>query len=183
MNRKSELASAVATLHAKGNGGVPKVGQVALTDKTLYLNLSVKGQAGTVQLVDVNTKREVGITNIDGLKLNAGRDYVVDSLRLLVGKGSENLKSEIWMADASLNGVIQNAEIRLKQGGNVLIDMPLSDIYNGLSPELFRSLSTSPLLRSNMEFEWEIEYPKGVSVPTDREYNIRLEARVHQAKR
>ena len=57
MNRKSELASAVATLKAKANGGVPRVGQVGLTDKTLYLNVSCKGQGGTIQLVDVNTKR------------------------------------------------------------------------------------------------------------------------------
>jgi hypothetical protein len=33
-----------------------------------------------------------------------------------------------------------------------------------------------------MEFEMEIEYPKGVSVPVDQEYNIRIEVRAHQAQ-
>ncbi len=183
MNRKSELASAVATLKAKANGGVPRVGQVGLTDKTLYLNVSCKGQGGTIQLVDVNTKREVGITNIDGNKLNAGRDYVLDSFRVLKGKGTANLKEEIWGITDPLHGVIQNAEVRIKQGGNVLVDMPIKDLYNQSTEEHFRSLSTSPLIRSNMEFEFEIEYPKGVAVPTDAEYNLRFEFRVHQAKR
>lgn len=56
-----------------------------MTDKTLYLNVKIKGNAGIVNLVDVNTRREVGITNIDMLKLNAGRDYILDSMRVLVG--------------------------------------------------------------------------------------------------
>ena len=61
--------------------------------------------------------------------------------------------------------------------------MPIKDLYNQSAEELYRSLSTSPLIRSNMEFEFEIEYPRGVSVPSDAEYNLRFEFRVHQAKR
>ena len=46
MTRRVELASAVATIKAKRNGGIPRVGQLKLTDKTLYLNVKIKGNAG-----------------------------------------------------------------------------------------------------------------------------------------
>lgn len=187
MSRKSELASAVATIKAKRNGAVPRVGQVELTDKTLYLNVAIKGQAGTVGIVDVNTKREVGITNIDGNKLNAGRDYIIDSLRVLRGTGSATLKNETWdntniNSNKLFDGAFLNAELRIKQDGNVLIDMPMTDLL-GDTTNFFRSISTSPLIRSNLEFEIEIEYPKGVSVTSATDTNVRFEFRVHQAKR
>jgi hypothetical protein len=60
--------------------------------------------------------------------------------------------------------------------------MPITDLCQDGFVSSFRSLSTSPLIRSNMEFEMEIEYPKGVSVPVDQEYNIRIEVRAHQAQ-
>ncbi|MFV5689077.1 hypothetical protein ACM55M_10685 [Flavobacterium sp. ZT3R25] len=182
MSRRTELASAVATIKAKRNGGVPKVGQVELTDKTLYLNVAVKGQAGIVNLVDVNTRREVGVTNIDGNKLNAGRDYIIDGVRVLWGQ-DVNLKAQNWGTTKSLlPAEFLGAEFRIKQGGTVLVDMPITDLT--IDPFVaFRSLSTSPLIRSNMEFEMEIEYPKGVSVPVDKDYNVRFEFRAHQAKR
>jgi hypothetical protein len=187
MSRRSELASAVATIKAKRNGAVPRVGQVELTDKTLYLNVAIKGQAGTVGIVDVNTKREVGVTNIDGNKLNAGRDYIIDSIRVLRGSGSATLKNEIWdntniNSNKQFDGTFLNAELRIKQDGNVLIDMPMTDLL-GDTTNFFRSISTSPLIRSNLEFEIEIEYPKGVSVTAASDTNVRFEFRVHQAKR
>ncbi|SHM71924.1 hypothetical protein [Flavobacterium chilense] len=187
MSRKSELASAVATIKAKRNGAVPRVGQVELTDKTLYLNVAIKGQAGTVGIVDVNTKREVGITNIDGNKLNAGRDYIIDSVRVLRGSGNATLKSETWdstniNSNKFFDSAFLNAELRIKQDGNVLLDMPMTDLL-GDTTNFFRSISTSPLIRSNLEFEIEIEYPKGVSVTAASDTNVRFEFRVHQAKR
>jgi hypothetical protein len=188
MSRKSELASAVATIKAKRTGAVPRVGQVELTDKTLYLNVAIKGQAGTVGIVDVNTKREVGITNIDGNKLNAGRDYIIDSIRILRGSNaSANLKNETWdntniNSNKLFDAAFLNAELRIKQDGNSLIDMPITDLL-GDTTTFYRSISTSPLIRSNLEFEIEIEYPKGVSVSAAADSNVRFEFRVHQAKR
>ncbi|KLT67925.1 MULTISPECIES: hypothetical protein [unclassified Flavobacterium] len=188
MSRRTELASAVATIKAKRNGAVPRVGQVELTDKTLYLNVAIKGQGGTVGIVDVNTKREVGVTNFDGNKLNAGRDYIIDSIRILRGSNaSANLRNEVWDAthinsNKLFDAAFLNAELRIKQDGNVLTDMPITDL-TGDTTNFFRNLSTSPLIRSNMEFEIEIEYPKGVAVATTAEVNVRFEFRVHQAKR
>lgn len=183
MSRKGQLLSAVSTLKAKDNNGIPHVGRVALTDKTLYLNVNVKGQGGTIQLIDVNTKREVGVTNLDGNKLNAGRDYIIDGIRVLKGStASASVKSEVYVATGTLIEALQNAEIRIKQGGNILVDMPMSDLYNPNAQELFRNISTSPLIVSNQEFEFEIEYPRGVAVSGAADLNIRFEFRAHQAK-
>lgn len=184
MSRKTQLLSAVSTLKAKDQGGVPHVGRVALTDKTLYLNVNVKGQGGTISLIDVNTKREVGVTNLDGNRLNAGRDYIIDGVRVLRGTtGSASVKNENYVATGALDVALQNAEVRIKQNGNILLDMPISDLFNPANTvELFRNISTSPLIVSNMEFEFEVEYPRGVAVPAGADLNIRFELRAHQAK-
>jgi hypothetical protein len=184
MSRKAQLVSAVATIKSKDQGGVPIVGRVALTDKTLYLNVNVKGQGGTIALIDVNTKREVGVTNLDGNRLNAGRDYIIDGVRVLRGTtASANVRNETYSQTGALDQALQNAEIRIKQNGSILLDMPMSDIYNPASTaEVFRNISTSPLILSNMEYEFEIEYPKGVSVSAAADLNIRFEFRAHQAK-
>lgn len=184
MSRKPQLLSAVATLKAKGRNGIPHLGRVALMDKTLYLNINIKGHAGTISLVDVNTKREVGVTNLDGNRLNAGRDYIIDGIRILRGTtGSSSVKSEYYDTTGAIDPAFMNAEIRLKQDGNILIDQPISDIYNPRAiNEVFRSLSTSPLVKSNMEFELDIEYPKGVSVSAAADFNISIQMRAHQAK-
>ena len=184
MSRKAQLLSAVSTLKAKDQNGIPHIGRVALTDKTLYLNVNIKGQGGTISLIDVNTKREVGITNLDGNRLNAGRDYIIDGIRVMRGTtGAASVKSENYDVTGSLDAAFANAEIRLKQDGNILLDMPISDIYNPRAiNEIFRNISTSPLIKSNMEYEFEIEYPKGVAVSAGADLNVRFEFRAHQAK-
>jgi hypothetical protein len=93
------------------------------------------------------------------------------------------VRSEKYSQTAVLDEALQNAEIRIKQNGNILLDMPMSDIFNPASTaEVFRNISTSPLIQSNMEYEFEIEYPKGVSVSAVTDTNIRFEFRAHQAK-
>lgn len=184
--RNQQLASATATLKAKATAGIPRIGNVALTDKTIYLNVAIKGQAGTVDIIDVQTKREVGITNLDGNKLNSGRDYVIDGVRVLVDSASKaDIKTSTWVPanGTNLDPAFLNAEFRLKQEGNVLIDMPITDLSGeGDVQNLFRAISTSPLLRSNLEFEMEIEYPKGTTVDNAAAHNVRFEFRATQAK-
>lgn len=184
--RNQQLASATATIKAKATAGIPRIGKVALTDKTLYLNVAIKGQGGTVDIIDVNSKREVGITNLDGNKLNSGRDYVIDGVRILVDSSdSADLKKGTWVPanGTNVDPAFLNAEFRLKQEGNVLIDMPITDLSGeGDVQNLFRAISTSPLLRSNLEFEMEIDYPKGTTVDNATACNVRFEFRATQAK-
>lgn len=187
MNRKTQLLGAVATLKGKAQAGIPKVDGVALTDRTLYLAVPIKGQGGSIDVVDANTKREVGVTNLDGNKLNAGRDYVIDGIRVLLDNGNRaDIRTGSWsqVGIASFPEAFQNAELVIEQDGNVLIDnMPMSDLANSFGVEKFREISTTPLIRSNLEFTIKIVYPKGVSVSAAQDVNVRFEFRAHQAKR
>lgn len=189
-NRKTELAGAVATLRgAKVNGGVPKVGQLGVQDKTIYLNFSAAGQAGIVNLIDSNTRKIIGVTNLDGNKLNPGRDYIIDSIRFMNAAGTD-----IMAADYT-NGVpvaMKNAEFRIVQGSNNLLEMPVSDLTGDLVAKDilagFRNISTLPMIRSNEEFAFELEYAKGTTVPAagttaSGGLCVRIEMRVHQAKK
>lgn len=186
-SRKQELASAVATLKAKNTqGGEPKIGQVGLIDKTIYIGFETTGKAGIMKVVDVNTKRLVGITNLDGNKLDAGRDYIIDGARILFGNDNDPVEAQNWQSGRTCPDALKNAEIRILQGSKVIFDMPVSDlIYNESASGIteFRSVSTSPLLVSNKEFEIEIEFPSGQSIPSADKSFARLEFRAHQAKR
>lgn len=187
MSRKNQLLGAVATLKGKAQAGIPMVDGVALTDRTLYIALNIKGQGGTIDVVDANTKREVGVTNLDGNKLNAGRDYVIDGIRVLLDTtNSAALGSASWskLESAEFPAAFQNAELVIEQDGNVLVDnMPMTDLADGGGFEKFREISTTPLIRSNMEFTIKIVYPKGVAVSAATDKNIRFEFRAHQAKK
>jgi hypothetical protein len=186
-SRKQELASAVATLKAKNTqGGEPKIGQVGLIDKTIYVGFETTGKAGTMKVVDVNTKRLIGITNLDGNKLDAGRDYIIDGARILFGNDTEPIEAQNWQGGQSCPDPLKNAEIRILQGSKVILDMPITDLIyssdsNGMTQ--FRPISTSPLLVSNKEFEIEIEFPNGQTVTSVTKSFARLEFRAHQAKR
>lgn len=185
--RSRQLSAAVASLKAKAQGGIPKLGGIALTDRTVYLAVPIKAQGGTIDIVDVNTKREVGVTNLDGNKLNAGRDYVIDGVRVLVdSSNATDIKKGTWIPANGINldPAFLNAEFVLEQDGHALIDMPITDLAGeGDAQNLFREISTSPLIRSNMEFTMKIVYPKGVSVDAVTAHNVRFEFRAHQAKK
>lgn len=181
-NRRQQLVASVAVLKAKHNrnNGQPAVGEIALTDKTIYIAKSLKGMGGIVKLIDVNTKKEVGVTNFDGNKLNVGRDYIIDGVRVKFDTAALTTKTATW-SDA-LPAELLNAEIRIKQDNQLLFDMPLSDLAN-FNYDDFRDISTSPIIRSGEEFEIELEFPQGSSFGAADEANIRFDFRVHQGKK
>lgn len=153
-----------------------------IIDTTFYLNVDVKGASGIMNLVDSNTKRVVGITNFDGNALNAGREISIRGVRLLMGSKSE---TDIKNADYNFGYVtpeVKNAELRIIQGENRLIDMPVSDIVQFKDAD-FRSLITNAFIKSQEDFRIELEFPKGVSVPTSVSAFIRLEFRLAESKR
>ena len=181
-NRRQQLLASVAVLKAKfnANNGAPAVGGTSLTDKTIYIAKSLKGMGGIVKLIDVNTKKEVGVTNFDGNKLNVGRDYIIDGVRVLYDGTVVSPKDGTW--EDTMPKELLNAEIRIKQDNQLLFDMPVSDMVNFKNDD-FRDISTSPIIRSGEEFEIELEFPQGSAFGGADESNIRLEFRVHQGKK
>ena len=136
-----------------------------IKDKTFYLNINVVGLAGggKIRLIDSDLKKAVGITNFDGNKLAKGRILVVDSIRTKftdVGATPQNADYNSTRFYKELQG----AELTLVQNKEVLIDLPLSDLQ-GFKQDDYRELSNSPMIVDDLEFEWMLEIPKGISVP------------------
>lgn len=186
-NRTPQLQRAIKVLGARQrqNTQVAKPQATKLVDKTYYLNAKVDGMSGINELVDANTKKVVGITNFDGNLLNSGRDVVIDAIRVQFTTRGSKIESADWQSRDTLPAELQNADLRLIQTNDMLIDLPLTDIQN-FKNEDYRPIATTPLLRAKEEFKLELEFPKGVTVPISKDgcgMYVRFEFRVTEAKK
>jgi hypothetical protein len=86
--------------------------------------------SGINELVDANTKKVVGVTNLDGNQLNSGRDVVIDAIRVQYTIKGEKIENADWQSRDTLPAELQNAELRLIQTNDMLIDLPLTDVQN-----------------------------------------------------
>lgn len=188
MNRKPVLDRAVTILNQARKATAPRPGvpapaaQIKLTDKTIYLACRVDGMSGINQLLDSNTKRLVGVTNFDGNQLSAGRDMVVDGVRVMFTSTGAQVEAANWQQTKALDPVLLNSEFRLKQKDNVLIDLPVTDAVNFINDD-FRDIATTPLLKALEEINLELETPKNVAIAAGANLYARFEFRVTQAKR
>lgn len=167
MNRKEKMLDAKALYLARREAlGLPVSNTpTRIKDRTFYLNVKVEGLSGggEIKLNDSDTKKVVGITNFDGSNLVKGRVLIIDSIRT---RFSDN-GTVVQNADFQLSAFykeLQNAELRLVQGKEVLIDMPITDTQAFKSDD-FREISSLPTIVDEQEFNWLLELPKGVTVP------------------
>jgi hypothetical protein len=186
-NRNPQLQRAIKVLGARQRQNTQAVRPQAtkLVDKTFYLNIRVDGMSGINQLVDPNTKKIVGVTNFDGNILNSGRDVVIDAIRVQFTTKGLRIESADWQNRDTLPAELQNADLRLIQTNDMLIDLPMTDAQ-AFKNEDYRPIATTPLLRAKEEFKLELEFPKGVTVPLAKEgagMFMRLEFRVTEAKK
>lgn len=181
-NRNQVLATAVSKL---GFNGIAEAGKTELVDKTFFLNVDLSGKGGgRSELVDSNTKRIEGLTNLDGNKLNTGRDIVIDSIRFIeaVDGATSITAADFSNTDGKVCAQLAHAELKVEQNGKTLIDLPLTDINKSDGDSvLFRSISTMPVLKSEYEFNISLILPNGVTVPENK--FGRLEFRGIQAKK
>jgi hypothetical protein len=183
-NRNPQLQRAIKVLGARQRQitNVVRPHATKLVDKTFYLNVRVDGMSGINELVDANTKKVVGITNLDGNQLNSGRDVVIDAIRVQYTTRGEKIENADWQSRDTLPAELQNAELRLIQTNDMLIDLPLTDVQN-FKQDDYRPIATTPLLRAKEEFKLELEFPKGVNVPAGKPLFLRLEFRITEAKK
>lgn len=187
MDRKAQLTRAVSVLAARSQARTlaqrtPKSDPTRLTDSTFYINLRVDGLAGTTQLIDSNTRRLVGVTNFDGDTLKSGRDLVIDGIVTVYTATGTKVEDASWFAPTAPIKELAGAEIRLKQGNEVLIDLPISDTQ-GFKQDDYRAISTTPLLKALETFQLELEIPKGVTVPNAAPLFLKIAIRCIQAKK
>lgn len=184
-NRNPQLQRAIRVLGARQRqrNQTTRPQATKLVDKTFYLNVRVDGMSGINQLVDANTKKLVGITNFDGNILNSGRDVVIDAIRVQFTKIGDRIENANWQSRDTLPAELQNADLRLIQTNDMLIDLPMTDAQSFKNDD-YRAIATTPVLRSKEEFKLELEFPKGVTVPLEKvPMFLRLEFRVTEAKK
>ena len=181
---KHTVVTAIEILKQKAEGGQARLGDFTLTDTAFYINFDANGLGGKFNLVDSKTRQVVGVTNIDGEKFAAGKDVVIDAISLKCGFGL-SIDSADYSDNFGIDARVKNAEIRINQGKNVLLNLPVTEIIaNENTIEIFkRALTTPILIKSNQLFEIQIELPKNQSITNLPNVFFRLEMTATQAKR
>ena len=147
-------------------------------DRTQYITFDAKGKSSVVLLIDSNTKKLVGETSFDANKLNKGRYFVIDSIRILIEDTATNLHEAAWKSSA--HGAIVNSELKIAQDEDLLL-LPVSDLLSQLfginSGDNFRSIASAPVIVPEKEINISWQFPQGASVPTTKEQFVRIELR------
>lgn len=134
------------------------------SDMVYYVNAKVTGASNTISLIDSTTKKVAGITNFDGNVIGLGKAFPVSAMRVLYSTEGASEGAVNWQNREFLPAELQNAQLTLKQGKNILVSLPLTDLQNFKMKE-FRMLATLPVLRDKEPFELEIEMPKNEILP------------------
>lgn len=147
-------------------------------DRTQYITFDAKGKSSVVLLIDSNTKKLVGETSFDANKLNKGRYFVIDGIRVLTEDTATTLHEAKWKSEA--HAAIVNSELKIAQDEDLLL-LPVSDLLTQLiginSGDIFRSIASAPVIVPEKEINISWQFPQGASVPTTKEQFVRIELR------
>ena len=147
-------------------------------DRTQYITFDAKGKSSVVLLIDSNTKQLVGETSFDANKLNKGRYFVIDGIRVLTEDTATTLHEAKWKSEA--HAAIVNSELKIAQDEDLLL-LPVSDLLTQLiginSGDIFRSIASAPVIVPEKEINISWQFPQGASVPTTKEQFVRIELR------
>ncbi len=165
-------------------GAKPKQGQTIIQDTTYYVVNDLTNAGGIQKLITPNTKRELGVTNFEGNKLNAGKFFAIDSLKISVSYSQDGQP----FRESSVTHLIDyakdllDAELEFKQGERILFKLPVFDLIDtnrliaAKNNMDFKELSTFPILAPNEPFEINLEHKSGAMYPTY--YGVPIEVKV-----
>ncbi|WP_347066036.1 hypothetical protein [Flavobacterium sp. WV_118_3] len=178
-DRQAALNRAIAIAQSKGID----VRTARFVDKTVYVNFDAKGLGGSYELVDSTTKKERGITNLDGNVLNKGKYVIIDSFRALGENTATEFADAKWRDE--LHPRLKNCDLSLVQRGVLIDDMPLTDVQNSgnssSNDDDFRVLATAPCIEPELEYRMTLNFVKGQGVPSSVTSALtRLEFRIFE---
>jgi hypothetical protein len=98
--------------------------------KEIYMRANANGYgAGRKELVDANTTKTVGVTNLEkGDTLPNGKEYIVRGLKLLIAPDTDAVVKTATYGTSLGLPAFTNGELRIEQDG-VLLNLPLRSIY------------------------------------------------------
>lgn len=173
-NRQVQLERANHVLTAMG----VYTRNAKVMDRTQYITFDAKGKSSVVLLIDSNTKKLVGETSFDANKLNKGRYFVIDAVRVLVEDQTGSLKEANWKSDA--HPAVLNSEFKIAQDEDLLL-LPLSDLlYTKIgqgNENGFRSIASAPVIVPEKEINISWQFPQGANVPDSQTQFVRIELR------
>lgn len=186
MRKDIQIQALNSLLAFNRQGAKPKQGQTIVQDTAYYVVNALTGGGGTQKLITPNTKRDLGITNFEGNKLNAGKYFTIDGVKISVAY-AEN--GQPWRPSDVSNIVnyaqdLLDAELVVKQGERILIRLSVFDIvdtnrYQSSKNNMdFREISTFPVLAPNEPFEINIEHKSDAIYPTYDPETIKVKVRV-----
>jgi hypothetical protein len=170
MKRAQQVSNAIALVQARRKALNLPVSSVPtkVTDTTLYLVARVDGLSNIAKLTNDDTKKKVGVTNFDGNKLADGRDAIIDSIKIEVAKDGLILNNVDWVGKkVNLPSELANAELKLKQGEKILLNIAVSDLVLSNDDDNYRDIASTPYLGAKEPIEWTLELADGSTVPVE----------------
>ena len=140
-----------------------------LKDGDLYLRTDITGGQGTIQLIDANTAKVVGLSSFDKTRLPAGKKFMLEQIRFAVAEvastvttGPASQKYSTNYADCPVP--LLGAHFIIRQSGQVIIEIPVERLLSRGSVEQLVGqdgyyLSSPRLLEPEVELEIQIRFP------------------------
>lgn len=177
-NLSIQEAMSFLPLVVAGKGVAIKDGQKARSKVFYIAGLGVELAGKDGQLIEQSTKKETGITNLDGgNKLNSGRYILVTAIRILFDTtAGVTPKTASWKGEAP--GVFKNGDILIgtSAAGNIFDHpiAPLAKYASSLSVEQEFKQITPFMIMDKVEFTIKILLSGAAAV--DQAYRVELDA-------
>lgn len=141
-------------------------GRLQLTDKALYKITNASGKS-TVELMENADTKTIGLTNIDGRKLDADNYFLLLGIQLLSGAYT------VTPSDAAFDvpeKQILNGEFSLEVGNKIVIPRMSSAVFNTTGrtdlPKGFYKLDNPKLIKPQTEIVPELRTAAAISAST-----------------
>lgn len=184
LNQIVAFLTLVAALLNQNTVSALKAGTIGAKDNTLFVRKQITG-ANVVKLIDGTTERVTGITNIDGNKLDDYRNFIIEAISIRYGTHASDTDPGIISYTTAPPTALRNAELVLRQGNRLVINMPVHALLPGVSAspasvdgDRFKNMVWA-LIAEGQKFELNLEFAEGASFGANNHF---VEVNLHGAE-
>lgn len=150
--------------------------KIKVIENVNILRKEVVVGSGTEELIDANTKKIRGVSDYIGNTLPDNTVQIISEIRIGydASQTASGKEGSLKYATA-LSSTVRNARFVIKQDGNVIFTMPISELNNPNSgtnnTDDFTQLAVPVVLVPNQTISFDIEFPVGGTPDgTNKEY-------------
>lgn len=146
-----------------------------LTEEKKLRTVIVPASRGTVSLIDSNTKREKGVSDFDGNKLNAEETFIITHIKLGYDTNADDDKAGVLAYKRSPSNSVRNAVLTIEQDNIQIFKKEVSSLLDShTTTKVVDDLIALPIpivIHGGKTFDFSITYPLGATpVATGNEY-------------